>query len=87
MIQGIDQSVLYNRINLQEKEIQTLRELAIRPSHILRSPLSSMLGLLDLIDYRKLDEENQKYISYLKPLAQELDEVIRNNAKKMSQLD
>jgi bifunctional ADP-heptose synthase (sugar kinase/adenylyltransferase) len=46
-----------------------------------------MLGLLDLIDPKQLDSENQKYFSYLKPLAKELDEVIRTNAKRMSNLN
>ncbi len=75
--------------NLAELESQNsrLRELAIKPSHILRSPLSSMLGLLDLINFRQLDSENQKYFSYLKPLAKKMDEVIRANARKMSTFD
>ncbi|MFT6895293.1 MAG: hypothetical protein ACJAWX_002911, partial [Algoriphagus sp.] len=51
------------------------------------SPLSSMLGLLDLIDPNQLDFENQKYFSYLKPLAKKLDEVIRTNAKQISSFD
>lgn len=87
VIQAFDLSALNQRfINLQ-KENQNLQELALRPSHILRSPLSSMLGLLDLIDQKQLDTENQKYFSYLKPLAKELDNVIRSNAKKMSALN
>ncbi len=87
ILQAIDISSLYTRLQQLESESEALKELALRPSHILRSPLSSMMGLLELIDQRKLDEENRKYFSYLKPLAKELDEVIRNNAKKMSALD
>ncbi|WP_297338212.1 PAS domain-containing protein [Algoriphagus sp.] len=87
LIQVIDVTKFYSRIRQLEVETHELKELALKPSHILRSPLSSMLGLLDLIDHHKLDEENKKYFSYLKPLAQELDEVIRSNAKKMASLD
>lgn len=87
LIQAIDVTKFYSRIRQLEVENHDLKDLALKPSHILRSPLSSMLGLLDLIDHQKLDEENKKYFSYLKPLAQELDEVIRNNAKKMAALD
>ncbi|MFC3414107.1 nitrogen regulation protein NR(II) [Algoriphagus hitonicola] len=87
LIQAIDVTKFYSRIRQLEVENHELKDLALKPSHILRSPLSSMLGLLDLIDHQKLDEENKKYFSYLKPLAQELDEVIRSNAKKMSALD
>lgn len=87
LIQAFDLSALNQRFNNLQKENQNLQELALRPSHILRSPLSSMLGLLDLIDQKQLDPENQKYFSYLKPLAKELDNVIRSNAKKMSALN
>jgi signal transduction histidine kinase len=87
LIQAFDLSALNQRFNNLQKENQNLQEMALRPSHILRSPLSSMLGLLDLIDQKQLDPENQKYFSYLKPLAKELDNVIRSNAKKMSALN
>lgn len=87
LIQTFDLSSLNQRFLALQKENLTLKELALRPSHILRSPLSSMLGLLDLIDQKQLDPENQKYFSYLKPLAKELDNVIRLNAKKMSALN
>lgn len=87
LIQAFDLFVLNQHLLNLQKENQTLKELALRPSHILRSPLSSMLGLLDLIDKKQLDSENQKYFSYLKPLAKELDHVIRSNAKKMSGLN
>jgi signal transduction histidine kinase len=87
MVYAIDMTAINSKLVKMEGELETLRELALCPSHILRSPLSSMLGLLELIDYRKLDPENQRYISYLKPLAQELDDVIRSNAKKMAAFD
>lgn len=87
LIQAFDLFFLNQRILNLQIENQNLKEMALRPSHILRSPLSSMLGLLDLIDQKQLDSENQKYFSYLKPLAKQLDNVIRSNAKKMSALD
>lgn len=87
LIQAFDLFVLNQRLLTLQKENQNLKEFAIKPSHILRSPLSSMLGLLDLIDQKQLDSENQKYFSYLKPLAKELDNVIRSNAKNIRGLD
>lgn len=74
----------YKRV---EEKNKVLREVAYIQSHMLRSPLSSMLGLLDLIDKKQLDAENTKYFSYLKPLAQELDMVIRENARKVNEFD
>lgn len=86
-IQIIDFSSIERRMIQIQDENQKLKELALKPSYILRSPLSSILGLLDLIDEDQLNDENQKYFSYLKPLAKELDEVIRSNAKKVSVFD
>lgn len=87
LINGIELNRLSKRISKLESENNFLKELVMKPTHILRSPLSSMLGLLDLIDPNQLDSENQKYFSYLKPLAKKLDEVIRTNAKQISRFD
>lgn len=87
MIHFLDLSEWGRKLMSLQKENNALREVAMKPSHILRSPLSSMMGLLDLIDPQQLDTINKKYFSYLKPLAKELDEVIRNNAKKVGSLD
>ncbi|MDG1275785.1 MAG: hypothetical protein P8O16_00805 [Algoriphagus sp.] len=86
-VHGIMLPQISKRLTNLEAENKALRELVMNPSYILRSPLSSMLGLLDLIDPKQLDQENQKYFSYLKPLAKELDEVIRNNAKRLGAFD
>ncbi len=69
------------------KENETLREFALYPSHILRGPLSTMMGLLELIDRKQLDQENHKLFEYLKPLTKEMDQLIRQHAKKMSAFD
>lgn len=87
LVSGIELNRLSKRLSKLESENNLLKELVMKPSHILRSPLSSMLGLLDLIDPKQLNSENQKYFSYLKPLAKELDEVIRTNAKQISSFD
>lgn len=87
LIQATDLSEIYGEIAALQVENIRLKELALSPSHVLRSPLSSMLGLIDLIDQDQLDTENKKYFSFLKPLASELDEVIRVNAKNISSFD
>ncbi|MBW3467929.1 PAS domain-containing protein [Arthrospiribacter ruber] len=66
---------------------RVMRDILHHQSTLLRSPLSSILGLLELIDHSQLDTENKKYLSYLKSLAQELDKIIRQNSKKVSDLD
>ncbi|WP_373495849.1 PAS domain-containing protein [Aquiflexum sp.] len=76
-----------NHVGKVLKNNELLREIIHTQSNVLRSPLSSILGLLDLIDKKQLNKENQQYFSYLKPLAEELDQIIRNNTKKMNQSD
>lgn len=69
------------KFNLEKERI---KDLASIPSHILRGPLSSILGILELLDHSQLDLENQKLFKHLKPLAKELDHAIRQHSKKMS---
>lgn len=64
-----------------------LKEILYSQSVTLRSPLSSILGLLELVDKKRLDKENQKYFSYLKVLADDLDQIIRKNTKTINESD
>jgi PAS domain-containing protein len=66
------------------KDYHTLREIAYQQFLELRSPLSSILGLLELLDKDQLDKENQKYFSYIRILADELDQIIRKNSAKIN---
>ncbi|WP_147392260.1 nitrogen regulation protein NR(II) [Algoriphagus lacus] len=84
VIQVWDSTPLKSQIVQLNRENERLRDLALSPSHILRGPLSSMMGLLELIDAKQMDQENQKLFGYLKPLTKELDQIIRQHAKKMS---
>ena len=84
MIHAVDLTSLKAALMRSNRENERLRELALSPSHILRGPLSSMIGLLELIDAKQLDKENQNLFRYLKPLTKELDQTIRQHAKKMS---
>lgn len=79
-----DQTKHSDKMKSQNK---LMRDVLHNQNTILRSPLSSILGLLELIDDSQLDKENKKYLSYLKPLAKDLDKIIRQNSKKVSDLD
>lgn len=72
------------KINLRNA---VLREVVYDQTFQMRTPLSSILGLLELMDKKLLDRENMKYLSYLKTLAASLDEIIRTNSKRASDLD
>jgi hypothetical protein len=84
LVQVEDISLIRSQISQIDRENSRLRELALSPSHVLRGPLSSMMGILELFDTKQLDKENLKLFSYLKPLTKELDQVIRQHSKKMS---
>ena len=84
LIQVFDMTPIKSQLVQITRENERLRDLALSPSHVLRGPLSSIIGLLELIDVKQLDKENQKLFNYLKPLAKELDHTIRQHAKKMS---
>jgi hypothetical protein len=80
----LDTTPIKSQVVLLNRENERLRDLALSPSHILRGPLSSMMGIIELVDSKQLDKENQKLFGYLKPLAKELDQVIRQHAKRIS---
>lgn len=95
-LNGVVSGFVYAFLDIHEDKMSTaklkkqnkiMREVLYTQASILRSPLSSILGLLELIDKEQMDKENKKYLAYLKTLAQELDKVIRNNSKQVSDLD
>lgn len=72
----------YTNIDKIKKQNASLEEIAYIQSHTIRRPLSSILGLIDIIDKSKLDDENAKLFEYMKQAAQELDTVIHAIVKK-----
>lgn len=84
LIQIMDSTSERNKLMQIQRENDRLRELALSPSHILRGPLSSMMGILELMDGSEMGKENLKLFRYLKPLAKELDSAIRQHSKKIS---
>ena len=43
--------------------------------------------IMELMDKKQLDKENQKYLSYMKVLAENLDQIIRKNTKTINESD
>jgi PAS domain S-box-containing protein len=63
--------------NELEERVKQLREVSFKNSHLLRSPVSSIIGLVDLIDEGGIiSEHNLKIYNYLKQTIKKLDEVI-----------
>ena len=59
-----------------EEKNQQLAEYAFINSHMLRSPVSTMLGLVNLISYTDLPEKDKKVYDYLKKTAKILDNIV-----------
>lgn len=84
-IKSINESLeerVKERTKVLEAQNKQLTEYAFINSHVLRSPLSTMMGLLNLISYSSLSEEDQKIYEHLKDTAQILDGIVMkiNNA-------
>lgn len=65
-----------------EHQTKILREVAFEQSHLVRSHLSKILGLISLLESIEVDEEAKYLISLLTQSAEELDAVISGIVKK-----
>ncbi|WP_289028566.1 response regulator [uncultured Algoriphagus sp.] len=67
-----------------EEQNKTFREIAWIQSHVVRAPLSRLMGLINLLDLKdsETSEENLELINYIKNSAEELDLIIRDISKK-----
>jgi len=72
----------YTNIDKIKKQHESLREIAYHQSHTIRRPLSSILGLIEILDKENLNEENARIFEFMKQSAQELDAVIHAIVKK-----
>ena len=72
-----------NYIKAVEDQNEKLREISWLQSHVVRAPLSRLMGLVNLL--KDLDEpidEKEKMLEYILLSANELDEIIRNITDK-----
>ncbi len=70
---------------LQHVEAQNehLKNIAWTQSHVVRAPLSRIMGIADLLQYSlNPDDPNAELIQHLSSSATELDDVIRDLVKK-----
>ncbi len=75
---------MHDNTEIKEKELQILkqneqlREIAQINSHVIRRPVATILGLMDLLDKNCVSgEENLEILEHLTTTTKELDEVIR----------
>jgi light-regulated signal transduction histidine kinase (bacteriophytochrome) len=61
-----------------EKQNKKLREIAWIQSHVVRAPLSRIMGLIDLLMNYPDEEQSRELMGYILISARELDEVIHS---------
>jgi signal transduction histidine kinase len=78
-IRGINENLetmVMDRTKELEKKNKTLEEYAFINAHKLRSPVASILGLVNLMKKTELDNEAQDIMNHLHDSADKLDEVV-----------
>ncbi len=76
-----------NYIRSIEEQNRRLRDIAWIQSHIVRAPLSRIMGLTKLISDERTDEDFRKeLLSHLDTSAEELDNIIRDIVKKSEEI-
>jgi len=67
-----------NHIKAIESQNERLKEISWMQSHVIRAPLSRIMGLIDVLNLTAPDEtENTKILEFIRLSAHELDSVIR----------
>ncbi len=78
-IKAINESLeerVKERTQVLEEKNQQLAEYAFINSHVLRAPVSTMMGLINLISYTSLSVEDQKIYEHLLETANILDNIV-----------
>ncbi len=76
MVNTIDLTSIKNSEEALRKQNEVLKQIAFLQSHIVRSPLTNIQGILMLIDEDAMTEENRYYFRLLKQAAGKLDEIV-----------
>ncbi|MCB0481600.1 MAG: PAS domain S-box protein [Flavobacteriales bacterium] len=77
----IERNELIDRLTTQNKNLEDFSYII---SHKLRSPVASILGLIELMDPSEFSSQNEEMMGHLLSSTQNLDEVIQDLAKTMS---
>jgi ligand-binding sensor domain-containing protein len=89
-IKGINENLeqlVHERTAELERKNQALEEYAFINAHKLRSPVASILGLVNLISRTSLDHEGKEISNRLKHSAEELDDIVRSITKAIEKGD
>lgn len=78
MLNTIDITGIKNSQDALRKQNDELKQIAFLQSHIVRSPLTNIEGILYLINEEELTGENLYYFQLLRQATQKLDEIIKD---------
>lgn len=76
---------VFERTEELEHQNKQLTEYAFINSHLLRAPLASILGIVNLLKGTKLTEDQKEYVEHLAQSSTDLDEVIGKINKALDQ--
>ena len=65
------------------RQHEQLKEIAYLQSHKVRSPVATLMGLVQLIDQKEMNPENKQLINYIKSTTLQLDKVIQKIIRKI----
>ena len=82
MVSTIDITGIKYSEEALRKQNDVLKQIAFLQSHIVRSPLTNIQGILLLLDEGGMTEENLNYFKLLKQAAGKLDDVIKEIVEK-----
>jgi signal transduction histidine kinase len=83
---NLEQIVHLRTIDLEKKN-KALEEYAFINAHKLRSPVASILGLVNLISKTNLDDEGQVIVSHLEQSTVQLDSIVGSITKTIERAD
>ena len=78
---------VHTRTQELERKNRALEEYAFINAHKLRSPVASLLGLINLLDKTELDKEGRHIVERMADSAYKLDEIVRSITKAIEEGD
>lgn len=75
-------SSLFEASEVIHKNSQALREIAFDQSHLIRMPLSNILGIIQILDSLDVDDNTKQLISALQQSSVQLDNIIKKIVNK-----
>ncbi|WP_205623576.1 PAS domain-containing protein [Anditalea andensis] len=69
------------------KQNESLRKISFNQSHHMRAKVANILGLLNILDDKKITDDNKEYLKLLKYETEKLDKIIRENVSDAQETD